>query len=61
LWFIDFLQQSRVLCPHTIEIPPKSILDIGVIPLQSGYFLVGGPDIPVKSCGSGKIGASPVR
>jgi hypothetical protein len=41
------------LCPGTIEIPPKSILDIGVVPLQSGYFPFGGPDIPVKSWGSG--------
>jgi hypothetical protein len=41
------------LCPDTIEIPPKSILDIGVVPLQSGRFPFGGPDIPVKSWGSG--------
>lgn len=41
------------LCPGTIEIPPKSILDIGVVPLQSGRFPFGGPDIPVKSWGSG--------
>ena len=41
------------LCPETIEIPPRSILDIGVVPLQSGRFPFGGPDIPVKSWGSG--------
>ena len=41
------------LCPGTIEIPPNNILDIGVVPLQSGYFPFGGPDIPVKSWGSG--------
>jgi hypothetical protein len=41
------------LCPDTIDIPPKSILEIGVVPLQSGRFPFGGPDIPVKSWGSG--------
>jgi hypothetical protein len=41
------------LCPDTIDIPPKSILDIGVVPLQSGRFPFGGRDIPVKSWGSG--------
>ena len=41
------------LCPAAIDIPPKSILDIGIIPLQSGRFPFGGPDIPVKSWGSG--------
>lgn len=41
------------LCPEAIDIPPNSILDIGVVPLQSGRFPFGGPDIPVKSWGSG--------
>ena len=41
------------LCPDAIDIPPKSTLDIGVVPLQSGRFPFGGLDIPVKSWGSG--------
>jgi hypothetical protein len=41
------------LCPDAIDIPPKSVLDIDVVPLQSGRFPFGGPDIPVKSWGSG--------
>jgi hypothetical protein len=41
------------LCPDAIDIPPDSILDIAVVPLQSGRFPFGGPDIPVKSWGSG--------
>jgi hypothetical protein len=41
------------LCPDAIDIPSKSILDIGVVPLQNGRFPFGGPDIPVKSWGSG--------
>lgn len=40
-------------CPDAIDIPPNSILDIGVVPVRSGRFLFGGPDIPVKSWGSG--------
>lgn len=41
------------LCPDAIAIPPRSILNIGVVPMQSGRFPFGGPDIPVKSWGSG--------
>jgi hypothetical protein len=41
------------LCPDAIEIPPDSILDIGVVPFQNGRFPFGGRDIPVKSWGSG--------
>ena len=41
------------LCPDAIDIPPKGILDIGVVPLQNGRFPFGGRDIPVKSWGSG--------
>jgi hypothetical protein len=40
-------------CPGAIDIPPKGILEISVVPLQSGRFPLGGPDIPVKSWGSG--------
>ena len=46
-------QPIAELCPPAIDIPPNSILDIGVVPLQSGRFPFGGPDIPVKSWGSG--------
>jgi hypothetical protein len=45
---VDGLPVAK-LCPDTIDIP----LDIGVVPLQSGRFPFGGPDIPVKSWGSG--------
>jgi hypothetical protein len=41
------------LCPDAIDIPPDSILDISVVPLQSGRFPFGGPDIPGKFWGSG--------
>jgi hypothetical protein len=46
-------QPIAELCPDAIDIPPNSILDIAVVPLQSGRFPFGGPDIPVKSWGSG--------
>ena len=46
-------QPIAELCPDAIDILPNSILDIAVIPLQSGRFPFGGPDIPVKSWGSG--------
>ena len=41
------------LCPDAIDIPPHSILDIGVVPLQNGRFPFGDRDIPAKSWGSG--------
>jgi hypothetical protein len=44
---VDDLPVAK-LCPDTIDIPPKSILEIGVVPLQSGRFPFGGPDIPVN-------------
>jgi hypothetical protein len=40
-------------CPDPIDISPRGTLEIRVIPLQSGRFPFGGPDIPVKSWGSG--------
>jgi hypothetical protein len=46
-------QPIAELCPDAIDVPPNSILDIAVIPLQSGRFPFGGPDIPIKSWGSG--------
>jgi hypothetical protein len=46
-------QPISELCPEAIDIPPDSILDIGVIPLQNGRFPFGGRDIPVESWGSG--------
>jgi hypothetical protein len=46
-------QPIAELCPPAIDIPPNSILDIGVVPWQSGRFPVGGLDIPIKSWGSG--------
>jgi hypothetical protein len=41
------------LCSDAIDIPPESILEISVVPLKSGRFPFGGPNIPIKSWGSG--------